>query len=585
MSANQSEREARLEFTPIDQIQKSYEKILQGHSTGLTKTYQWRIHQLKQLIYLLQENDVLLEETLTIDLGRPKKESQAEELIGLRKEAFFAYKNLKSWLTPQNVKTELVWLAAKPKVYHEPKGVVLIIGAWNYPLAVLLGPLIGAIAGGNSIILKPSENCPATSQLVTKLIQKYMDPNNICVINGAKEQNTTLLNLRFDHIFYTGGPVVAKIIALKAAETLTPITLELGGKSPAIIFDDANFPVTARRLVWAKTVNAGQTCIAPDYVLISKQNEQKFIKAIQAALKEFYPPTSQEVQNSKSESSSDPQTSQFCKIINRHHFDRLNNYLLKTGGEIVKLDLNSPIQPESADPTSLKVPFTLVRNLPDDDILMQEEIFGPILPIMTYDPEAQDAVQRLHQLDRSNPLTIYVFSQSEENFELVRTRTKSGQFMCNNLLFQYIIQGLPFGGIGTSGMGNYHGYHSFLTFTYERSVANVPFWTDFMLRSLYPPYTAFKLKFIEKLMAPKTLGGKSNPNPPIGTSSKKKKLLALDSSSLGRFSLKDLTKIAFGILIFWYPIRQARLTGQGVLVDSLKKVQQCFLLIKNAKIR
>jgi len=564
-----------IDFTPTHQIKQIHATVLQGHASGITKSYEWREHQLKQLAYLLQENETIIEEALTTDLGRPNLENHVGELIGTRNEVLSALKNLKQWTKPQSVKTELTWLIAKPRVSHEPKGIVAIFGAWNYPIALLFGPLVGAIAGGNSIILKPSENCPATSNLLSNLVAKYLDPQNICVINGGREQSTALLECRFDHIFFTGGTSIGKTIALKAAETLTTTTLELGGKSPAVVLDDANFYVTAKRIIWAKGLNAGQTCIAPDYVLVSEQSESKLIEAMKKVMKEFFPSDAQSNKTSTKSDNPGPSDSKFCKIVNQRQFDRLNNYLSQTRGEIIKLDLNSSAQPEMADPTSLRIPLTLIRNVQHDDVLMEEELFGPLLPILTYNNDHEDIVQCLHRINQSAPLALYAFGQSEEKLEFIRKHTKSGQFVCNDLLIQFNIPGLPFGGVGTSGLGNYHGYYSFLAFTFERPLVNFPSWADMLLTSRYPPYTPLKFKLLQALLGPAKLKGKSNPQPPALTDPQdfKRLLTPASASYFSRIPLKF--SLSFLLLALYYYRRQDQ-SGQKGFLNSLKKVQEYF---------
>ncbi|PLW39495.1 hypothetical protein PCANC_16799 [Puccinia coronata f. sp. avenae] len=563
-----------IQCTSPDQIKQIYATVSQGHASGITKSHEWREHQLKQLAYLLQENEAILEEALTIDLGRPRVENHVGELVGTRNEVLNALKNLKKWIKPQSVKTELTWLIAKPRISHEPKGIVAIFGAWNYPIALLMGPLVGAIAGGNSIILKPSENCPATSNLLSTLVAKYLDPNNICVVNGGPEQSTTLLDCRFDHIFFTGGTSIGKMIALKAAETLTTTTLELGGKSPVVVLDDANFLVAARRILWAKGLNAGQTCIAPDYVLVSEQSESKLIEAMKKVLKEFFPRDGQgnKATSTHGDNGTGAPDSRFCKIINQRHFERLTRYLSETKGEVVKLDLDSSAQPEVADPNSLKIPITLIRNVQHDDVLMRDELFGPLLPILTYDNHHEDIVQCLHRINQSAPLALYAFGQNEQKLEFIRKHTKSGQFVCNDLLIQFNIPGLPFGGVGTSGTGNYHGYYSFLAFTYERPLVNFPFWAEILLTSRYPPYTAMKFKLLQALLGPGKVKGKSNPTPPALTDPQDFKRL-LDPSAPGWLAYLPLKLSAFAVLLALYYSRRHDPAGPLALLSTLKKAQ------------
>lgn len=494
-------------FTPIEEIYNIHKELRTNSLTRTTHTLEWRIHQLKQLGYLLQENEQLLEEALNQDLGKSKSEAHIAELIGTRHEVSFAINNLKSWMNPTNAKTSLIWLLAQPKTYHEPKGLVMIIGAWNYPVSLLLNPLVGAISGGNSVILKPSEQAPSVAFLLSKLIPQYMDPRHIRLINGAVDQTTTLLDLKFDHIFFTGSTKIGKIVAKRAAEYMTPVTLELGGKCPAIVFDDADFDVTARRIIWGKGMNAGQTCIAPNHILVSKKNEARLIESLKKAIQELYPEESPE-----SKTKGLGLDGQFCKIINSNQFNRIHDLLSVTKGEVIEIEGSIQSKVEKTNPDNLRIPLTLVRNLTNDDELLQEEIFGPVLPILTYETQMELIEELLPVISQSEPLAIYVFTKSSENFELVRQHSKSGQIIGNDSLIQFAIRGLPFGGVGQSGTGSYHGYQSFLTFTYERSCANLATWTDKAFAVRYPPYTESKLNLYSWIMGPSIIKGQSTPD-------------------------------------------------------------------------
>ncbi|KAH9816540.1 Aldehyde/histidinol dehydrogenase [Melampsora americana] len=517
-SSSKAQEELNSQFTSIDEIPKIHQELRNNFSKRITKTLEWRTHQLKQLGYLLQENESLIEEALAVDLGKPKTESHIGELVGVRHEVLHALQNVKSWMEPKSVKTDLAWLVTKPKTFHEPKGLVLIFGTWNYPISLSLIPLIGAIAGGNVVMLKLSEQAPAVAALLTKLIAQYLDHNHIRVINGAADHCNALLDLKFDHIFFTGSTQIGRNVAKRAAEHMTPVTLELGGKSPAIVFDDADFPVIARRLIWGKGMNAGQTCVAPDYILVSKKSEAKLIASLKTAMQELYPldsvsdSSAKNIINASGKSADAPDDLQFGKIVNQNQFNRLTNVLQETKGEIVSTDGTFQLGTKySSDTQELKMPLTLVRNLTKEDPVMQNEIFGPIFPILTYDLQSETMDDILRPISDSEPLALYVFTQSSQNFELVRQLTKSGQLVCNDLLIQFAIPGLPFGGIGQSGSGNYHGYYSFLTFTYERASANLPTWADFLFNRRYPPYTPFKLKIFSAIMGPARIKGKSNP--------------------------------------------------------------------------
>lgn len=361
-------------------------------------------------------------------------------------------------------------------------------------------------------------------------------------------------------------------MAKKAAETLTPVTLELGGKCPAIIFDDADMMVAARRVIWGKVVNAGQTCVAPDYVLLSKQIENKFIESVKAVLKEFYPTVD-------TGSTSDQQSpNQYSKIVNERQFNRLKDLLRSTKGEIINLDLNHPDLQESD--SSLKLPLTLIRNLEEDDVIMKDEIFGPILPILTYEDSESGLLKKLDQIQSTSPLSVYAFSKNEKRLEFVRNHTKSGQFSCNDLLIQFIIPGLPFGGIGSSGIGNYHGYQSFLTFTYERASFNLPFWADFLLKTRYPPYTSFKSKLSQLLLGPKKLSGQSQPNPPKITKSEIKDYKSLFQQDRDGSVKKRLLQLSGAVLLlYWFIARRFRVFDDG----STNRLDRLFELIAKVK--
>ncbi|KNF06269.1 hypothetical protein PSTG_00776 [Puccinia striiformis f. sp. tritici PST-78] len=486
--------------------------------------------QLKQLAYLLQENKSLLKDALRIN-------------------------------------TELTWVIAKPRVSNKPKGIMAIFGAWNLTT--------WSIAGGNSIILKSSENCPATTKVMTFLVSKYLDSNNLCVINGGYEQSTALLDCHFDQICFTGSTSIGKIIASKAAETLTSTSWTPDRH-------DVNFLVAARRILWAKVMNAGQTCVAPDYILVSEQSEPKLIEATKQVMKEFFPPDNGNIQGNKLTTNkvSDntiPPESKFSKMINQKHFDQLNNCSSETKGEIIKLELNSGAQPESSDPDTLRIPLTLIRN---------EELFGPLLPILTYNNHHEDIVQCLHRINQSAPLALYAFGKSEEKLDFIRKHTKSGQFVCNDLLIQFNVPGLPFGGVGPSGLGNYHGHYSFLAFTHERAILNFPFWADFLLTSRYPPYNNLKLKLIQSALGPSKLKGKSNPIVPTLTDPLNFKKLFLNpnhssSSLLPKGFPVKLSLLAL-LLSFYYSRNRRRessvfsplVSSQKAFSDLIQKIQE-----------
>ncbi|GAA5989670.1 hypothetical protein JCM5350_001658 [Sporobolomyces pararoseus] len=470
-----------MDYTPTEQIQPAYDTVYETFLTGKTRPVSWRKHQIKQLGFLIQENENAFVKALESDFGRPAFETIVAELNPVKAEINEVYDHVEKWAKPTKVSTVFMWKAAKPAVYHEPKGVALIIGTWNYPITLLLVPLLGAIAAGCTAIVKPAEQAPATAALIARLLPKYLDTTAYQCVTGAIDQTSTLLKLQFDHIFYTGSGNVGRIVSKAAAEHLTPVTLELGGKSPAIVLDDADLDVTARRIIWAKFSNAGQICISTDYILCSPQLEPKLIDALKRALKEFSAPSP----SSGTQSTSLLESKNYSKIINDNHFKRLSKLLDATNGEI--------IVGGKRDEKERKIEVTLVRNVKPDDALMADEIFGPILPIMTM-PNKEAMIHFIQR--RDTPLVIYVFTQSTKDKDYIFSRTRSGGFVQNDVLVHFLIPGLPFGGTGKAGHGNYHGKKSFDTFSHERAFAHVPTWMDAVMASRYPPYTDKKFKFL-----------------------------------------------------------------------------------------
>ncbi|KAM0756665.1 aldehyde dehydrogenase [Meredithblackwellia eburnea MCA 4105] len=467
-----------LEYTNIDDIKGFHSTIQATFRSGKTRDIEWRKKQLNQLGFMVQDNEDAFCKALTADLGRPSFETVVGELQPVKGEINEAYSHVASWSKPRKVKTSMVWALASATVTPQPKGIALVIGTWNYPITLTLGPLIGAIAAGCPAIIKPAEQNPATATLLATLIPKYLDTSAYIVVNGAVDQATALLKLRYDHIFYTGSGNVGKIIAKAAAEHLTPVTLELGGKSPACVFDDANIEVVARRIMWGKWANSGQICISPDYIMCTKSMQPKLIAAFEKVLKSF--------SGGKDLTTNDD----FSKIVSPVHFERLSKLLNATDGEVA---IGGKTNKENN-----KIEVTIVKDVKKGDGLLQGEIFGPILPIMV----VEDKDEMINYInDHDNPLALYVFTQSKANRDYIFNNTRSGTFVQNDVVIQFTVQGLPFGGAGQSGYGNYHGKHSFDTFSHERASAAVPTWMEVALASRYPPYTPEKLKML--LMATK----------------------------------------------------------------------------------
>ena len=428
-------------------------------STGKTKPVDARIEKLKSLQQAIDENKDIIVKALKADLNKPGFEAYFE-ILGVLSEIKYAIKNIKAWTKVQKVATPFHQFLSSAQVYTEPLGVVLIIGPWNYPINLMLAPLVGAIAGGNCSILKPSEIAPHTSSVLAEIIQKTFDPSFITVIEGGVETSKEILSESFDHIFFTGGTEIGKIVMSAAAQNLTPVTLELGGKSPCIVDDPVHIEYTAKRIVWGKFSNAGQTCTAPDYLLVNQKIKKELLNSIKKHIREFYG-------NEPSKSHS------YARIINQRHFYRLTE-LLKDGEILLGGDTNLE---------TLYIAPTVIERVSWKDKVMQEEIFGPILPVFEYThlSEAIDLVNK-----QPKPLALYFFSSNKKNQEWVLQETTSGGACINDTVMHLTVPALPFGGVGASGFGRYHGKAGFDNFSYQRGVLNKSFLLDLKWR--YPPY-------------------------------------------------------------------------------------------------
>ncbi|BAY63816.1 aldehyde dehydrogenase [Calothrix brevissima NIES-22] len=438
--------------------------------TGKTKDVAFRIEQLKILKQAVLENEQAIIQALKADLNKPEFEAYATEIL-VYKEIDYAIKHIKTWTKPQKAAVPLEFLQYSAKIYPDPLGVVLIIGPWNYPFNLMIGPLVGAIAAGNCTILKPSELAPHTSSLLAGIIAKYFDPAYIALIEGGVETSQNLLAEKFDYIFFTGGTNVGRIVMEAAAKHLTPVTLELGGKSPCIVDTEINLEHTIKRIIWGKFVNAGQTCIAPDYILVDKKIKTNLVDGLKKTIKEFY--------------GDNPETSpDYARIISAKHFDRLVN-LLNNGEVIIGGETN---------PAERYIAPTLLENVSLDNAIMQEEIFGPILPIIEYD-DIKEAIALINS--RPKPLALYLFSQNKNLQQRILQETTSGGVCLNDTIMQYGVSSLPFGGVGDSGIGSYHGKASFDTFSHRKSVLQNSFLFDLNWR--YAPYQG-KLAFLKRFL-------------------------------------------------------------------------------------
>jgi aldehyde dehydrogenase (NAD+) len=438
--------------------------------TGKTKDINFRIEQLKNLKQAIIEYEQPIVEALQADLHKPEVETYLTE-ISVIKDIDYAIKHLQNWSKPKKAAVSWDFFSYSAKIYPEPLGVVLIIGPWNYPFQLIISPLVGAIAAGNCTIIKPSEIASHTSAVIAKIIAKHFDPAYLAVVEGGVEASQKLLAEKFDHIFFTGGTAVGKIIMAAAAKYLTPVTLELGGKSPCIVDTDINLEHTVKRITWGKFINAGQTCIAPDYLLVNKTIKKDLIDGLEKSLKEFY--------------GENPANSpDYARIISQKHFERLVSFL--KDGELVIGGENQPSERYIAP--------TLIDNVSLEDSVMQEEIFGPILPIIEY-TDIAEAIALINS--KSKPLALYLFSQNKNLQNRVLQETSSGGVCINDTVMQVGVSSLPFGGVGDSGIGNYHGKASFDTFSHHKSVLQNSFWLDLKWR--YAPYQG-KLPLIKKLL-------------------------------------------------------------------------------------
>jgi aldehyde dehydrogenase (NAD+) len=430
--------------------------------TGATQPFAFRLAQLQRLKKTVLEFETPLYEALYADLKKTKEESWATELGFFLNELNYTIDHLKSWMQPSSVPTNLLNQPSTCYTVNEPLGVVLIIGPWNYPFQLLFTPLIGAIAGGNCVVLKPSEFAPATAEVMKKIIHALFPENYIMYLEGegATVLPPLLTNNRLDHIFYTGSTAVGKIIYKYAAEQLVPVTLELGGKSPALIADDANIRVAARRIACTTFSNAGQMCVAPDYVLVPNALKDKLIQELIIAIEQFYG-----VDTAQSE--------HYGKIINDKQWSRLVQYLSE--GKIV--------YGGKTDREKLFIEPTILTDIIPGANIMKDEIFGPILPVIGYEKK-EEALALIDQ--HPNPLAFYVFTSNEQTAEFWLTQVPSGGACINNASWHLTNHALPFGGRGFSGMGGYHGKLSFDTFTHTKSVMKTPTWIDPDLK--YPPY-------------------------------------------------------------------------------------------------
>lgn len=448
------------------------------YTTGKTKTYEWRVSQLKALVKLLldQEKDIIA--ALRSDLNKPEHEAFLHEIAGALNECKLCLKELRKWMKPEKAKTTMTTYPSSAEIISEPLGVVLVISTWNYPFLLSIHPVIGAIVAGNAVVLKPSEVAPATSALLAKLLGEYMDTSAVKVVEGSVSETTALLEQRWDKIFYTGNGKVGRVILTAAAKHLTPVTLELGGKCPTVVDEDTNLKVTARRIISGKWgCNSGQTCASPDYVITTKDFAPKLVDAFACELESFY-------------GKNPLQSNDLSTIINSRHFERLTKLL-----EDEKVS-DKVVFGGQRDKKNLKIAPTILLDIPQDSLIMNEEIFGPILPILTVN-KIEDSIEMITA--REKPLAAYLFTNNKKVKEVFTSNVSSGSMAINETTLQLAEHTLPFGGVGESGMGAYHGKHSFDCFSHKKPVLYRGFGGDIGAR--YPPYSPKKLHFLKALLS------------------------------------------------------------------------------------
>lgn len=453
-------------------IKEIVQKQRDFFDTGKTFDVNYRVEMLKRFKQAILNNEKEINEALKQDLGKSETEAYMCEIGMTLSELSYQIKHIKIWVKNKRKRTGLANFHAKSFTVQEPYGSVLIMSPWNYPFMLCLEPMVGAVAAGNCCVLKPSAYSPATSAIIKKIVGEVFPPEYVAVVEGGRTENTELLNQRFDYIFFTGGVEVGKLVMEKASANLTPVTLELGGKSPCIIDETANLKLAATRLAFGKYLNCGQTCVAPDYVLIHKKVKDKFLEYIKIEIEKMY----------GKEPLNNPD---YGKIVNRKHFDRINGLI----------DKDKVVYGGRSNEETLQIEPTIMDNVTAKDDVMQEEVFGPIMPIITYETieQAEKFVKK-----REKPLAFYIFTKDKSVEKRFLKYVSFGGGCVNDTIVHLATSEMGFGGVGNSGMGSYHGRKSFDTFSHEKSVLKKYCWIDLPMR--YQPYKESYLKLIKKFL-------------------------------------------------------------------------------------
>lgn len=465
----------------LEQISSVFDRLRVASISLRREPIQSRRKRLEALRVWIKANRSAIQQAIYSDFRKPAAEVDTTEIFPALDEIKLACDNLERWTNLKKVDAPITMLGTRAMITYEPKGLCLIISPWNYPFNLSIGPLVSALAAGNTVILKPSENTAHTSSLIKKMCDEIFDPNVVAVCEGGPEVSQALLKLPFDHIFFTGSPSIGKVVMKAAAENLTSVTLELGGKSPTIVTSSARIKDAAQRIAVAKFINNGQTCIAPDYVLVDERVASDFTNQLKEQVQKLFSENDQSIQASPS----------YARIVNQKHFERLNTLLQDAINKGAKLELGGPVEPAERF-----IHPMILSQVPMNSLVMEEEIFGPILPVLTY----QSLDQVIEAINKKpKPLALYFFGSSKKELQRVKQETSSGAICVNDCAIHFLHHNLPFGGVNNSGIGKSHGYHGFLAFSNEKPILKqMNGFTAFSL--LYPPYTPFAQRLINWML-------------------------------------------------------------------------------------
>ena len=441
-------------------------------NTGITRTVEFRIEQLKRFDQALQSNEQLLLDAIHADLKKSRYDTFTSELSLVYREISFMLKNMKKWSGKQRVRTNLVNFPARSYLLPEPYGVTYIAGAWNYPYQLTLIPLIDALAAGNTAVVKPSEVAPQTSAAMAKVINATFTPEYCHAVEGGADVAREILEQKFDYIFFTGGTTIGKIVYEAAAKHLTPVTLELGGKNPAFVLPDCDIKTSAKRIVWGKLLNAGQTCVAVDFLLVHSSIEQQLLEEMKRVLEQHYPKESI--------------AENYMAIVNERHFNRIQKMI----------DPDKVYYGGKSDKKNLFIPPTILHNVTFEDEVMKDEIFGPLLPVVRCN-DLTEAIKKVKEYPK--PLSLYVFGSNNGEKEKLFRELSFGGGSQNDAVMYFVNDHLPLGGVGASGIGEYHGYEGFKTFSHYKAIMEKPTWLEFWFLKV-PPYSEWKLKILRFLI-------------------------------------------------------------------------------------